>query len=769
MRCLFAWFTVATVKPGGVWPDHMTMGRQSARPGLFAARRRAAWALLAVGGVGCVVQVLAPSSFVGSLVYLVVAAVGVTMSVLGAGLLRGPRRRVWTVIALGQALYLVGDVLWVLYDQVWHVAPYPSVADVFYLVRYPLVALGLVWLVRGRRRGRDRAALLDAAIITTGVTVVATAFVIAPAAVSGGETLLSQAVAAAYPVGDLLLFAVLVRLLTTGAARSLALWSLVAGLGVLQVADIQYVLSVVSGAWYPSWFDALWLVAYLLIGFGSLHPSVDALAEPVPDRPERITVPRLVALGLALLLGPVTYEVGYVSGLRADAHVLVLVGATVAVGFVLARMWDLLRAQQAQAVQLAALARRDGLTGVANRRTWDHELSRACAAAREHHYPLALAVIDLDYFKDFNDEHGHLAGDLVLKETAAAWEQWLKGNGFLARFGGEEFTVLLPKTDLAVAGRLLGEMRRLVALGQTCSAGVAMWNDGEPPAAALARADEALYFAKRSGRNQVAAHDGTKVRELAARPHPLVPEIRIVFQPIVALTTGITVAYEALSRFEGRDTKEVFDEALRRGIAADLEAAALRRALEAWDGRPELLSLNVSIPSLLDPEVRAVLPDDLTGIVLEITESQLGDEHPDLLPTLADLRARHAMIAIDDAGTGTSNFERVVRLQPEILKFDISLVRDIDSLPGKQAMMRSALVFTRETGAALCAEGVETAAELRTLREIGVDLAQGILLGRPAALPARSSTARRSSPSAQTPLDSPTSDGTAVGSSRWRD
>jgi diguanylate cyclase (GGDEF)-like protein len=278
--------------------------------------------------------------------------------------------------------------------------------------------------------------------------------------------------------------------------------------------DIQYVLSVVSGVWFPLWINIGWSLGYLLIGFSALHPSVDLLSEPTPERPERVTAARLVALGLALSLAPLTELLARAVGVEVNPYILVA-GAITGTVLVLARMSGLLRALQAQAVQLAALARNDGLTGIANRRTWDHELSRACASARDDDQPLTVALLDLDNFKTFNDTNGHVMGDLVLKETAAAWRDLLDldGHGFVARYGGEEFTVLLPNTSLDAAAIILDRLRTAVSQGQTCSIGLTVWDGIEDPDHLVARADEALYHAKRHGRNRLAVHDGQRVRE----------------------------------------------------------------------------------------------------------------------------------------------------------------------------------------------------------------------------------------------------------------
>ena len=150
--------------------------------------------------------------------------------------------------------------------------------------------------------------------------------------------------------------------------------------------------------------------------------------------------------------------------------------------------------------QLQSTARTDALTGLPNRRVWDEDIERELSRARRHGGSLCLAMIDLDRFKAFNDRHGHQAGDRLLAATAAAWRPWLRATDTLARYGGEEFGLLLPHSDedgaLGVVERLLGD----VPLGQTASAGIAVWDGAESADRLLARADAALYAAKSSGR-----------------------------------------------------------------------------------------------------------------------------------------------------------------------------------------------------------------------------------------------------------------------------
>lgn len=153
--------------------------------------------------------------------------------------------------------------------------------------------------------------------------------------------------------------------------------------------------------------------------------------------------------------------------------------------------------------RVEAMARTDVLTGLPNRRAWDEELTNAIARARRQGSPLALAMVDIDHFKLFNDTHGHVAGDALLASAATAWRRALRVTDFLARYGGEEFAVLLPHCAHGEAKELVERLRVAMPEQQTCSIGVAGWDGAESPDELLTRADVALYEAKRGGRNSV--------------------------------------------------------------------------------------------------------------------------------------------------------------------------------------------------------------------------------------------------------------------------
>ena len=151
--------------------------------------------------------------------------------------------------------------------------------------------------------------------------------------------------------------------------------------------------------------------------------------------------------------------------------------------------------------QVEEMARSDALTGLPNRHALNEQLPRELARARREGTELCLAIIDLDHFKAYNDSHGHLAGDQMLRACAMAWDTSVRGADLLVRFGGEEFLVVLPECSLEQAEEILERLRAVTPGSQTCSAGLALWDGVESIDELLLRADSALYMAKAGGRD----------------------------------------------------------------------------------------------------------------------------------------------------------------------------------------------------------------------------------------------------------------------------
>jgi diguanylate cyclase (GGDEF)-like protein/PAS domain S-box-containing protein len=161
-------------------------------------------------------------------------------------------------------------------------------------------------------------------------------------------------------------------------------------------------------------------------------------------------------------------------------------------------------------------ARTDYLTGLDNRRALDRAMALAIAEAKAQDRPLCLAMIDLDKFKTYNDERGHLAGDMYLRRAAAAWRDTLRPRDVIARYGGEEFVMMLPDTDTRLALLCLDRLRGATPPPLTCSVGLAEWDGTEAADGLISRADHALYEAKRAGRDRL-----QMASVLATAPAPL--------------------------------------------------------------------------------------------------------------------------------------------------------------------------------------------------------------------------------------------------------
>jgi EAL domain-containing protein (putative c-di-GMP-specific phosphodiesterase class I) len=222
--------------------------------------------------------------------------------------------------------------------------------------------------------------------------------------------------------------------------------------------------------------------------------------------------------------------------------------------------------------------------------------------------------------------------------------------------------------------------------------------------------------------------------------------LAMVVQPIIDMRSGAAHAYEALARFgepgDGGSPLRWFELADRLGERAALERRCLGAALELFDRRPAgaRLSVNLSAPVLLDPRTLALLeevgarrPDGLRGLIIELTEETLINSDTPLHSALAPLRARGARVAVDDMGAGYSGLRQITVVHPSYLKLDRSLVSGIDADGERAALVGALAGYARQVNSLLVAEGIETEAELRALRRLGVPLGQGFYLSRPAA------------------------------------
>ncbi len=422
--------------------------------------------------------------------------------------------------------------------------------------------------------------------------------------------------------------------------------------------------------------------------------------------------------------------------------------------------------RRASGERLAHQAIHDPLTGLPNRMFFVDRLRRALNESAEPG-EVAVLFIDLDHFKVVNDSLGHPAGDRLIVAIADRLRTAIRPSDILARFGGDEFTVLcvgVPDGQTAgeLADRISVAVAKPVALAEgevfvTASIGIARsGGELETPEALLRNADAAMYKAKEQGRARSATYDsGTHdraVRHLRTGNdlHRALErgELCLHYQPIVRLDTGRISGFEALVRWQHPQRglvgpAEFVQLAEETGLVVPIGKWVLLEACRQaahWHERGAMvtMSINLSPRQLAEPS----LPDDLARVLnetrvhpdaiwLEITESTLMSDAEGAVLALEALRALGVHLSVDDFGTGYSSMSYLKRFPVEALKVDRTFVDGIGREPEDTAICTAVVSLAQALGVKSVAEGVETPEQLAQLRTLGCDLGQGYLFGRP--------------------------------------
>ncbi len=440
-----------------------------------------------------------------------------------------------------------------------------------------------------------------------------------------------------------------------------------------------------------------------------------------------------------------------------------------------------LRTEVREREAAVALARywseHDWLTQLPNRRLLQQRLAQQLQEAGSGGGTLGVAFIDLDGFKALNDAHGHEAGDRALRITARRLQRHAPPGATVARYGGDEFVVLLPAlADARMAALAAQRLRRAVLaplhlagrrVSLTCSIGVALGpRDAGTPDRLLRCADRAMLQAKAAGRNQVheLSLQGQALLDRRSRlrrdlGHALAHGgLDAAFQPILALGSGRLVGAELLARWQHAELgavspAEFIPVAEESGLIAKLGVWALRtgtlaaRALrERAAGRgdaPPRVSVNLSPRQLAD---RSLVNSLVTAVhaaggrpdwlELELTESMQLAEDAAYLERLRGLRQAGFQLALDDFGAGYSSFSYLSQVYFDRLKIDRALVQAACLAPERMAVTRSIIVMAHGLGLQVVAEGIETEAQRQLLQSQDCDLVQGFLFARPMPLEA---------------------------------
>jgi diguanylate cyclase (GGDEF)-like protein len=451
-----------------------------------------------------------------ALVYDFVGGSAVAVALFGAWRNRPERRWPWILIALGQASFVAGDLLWMYFEAIGE-EPFPSLADVLYLGGYPFIAAGLFLMIRRRLGGGDRGGLLDAAILTTGAAVLSWTYLMRPVIGDTELDALSLSISLAYPIGDVILIGVAMGLLTTAGARTVSFALLAASLGTLVVADMIYAFQSLEGTYVSGGtLDNLYLVSYILFGASALHPSMRLLTDPRPVPVTWLGPIRLLGLAAAMLTGPLLLAVGPDA---SNGLAVIAAGTALLSLLVLARLVGLVgllsrdvAQRRALEAQLSYQAFHDPLTGLTNRRRF-MESTATALAERSRPGSVAALFLDLDDFKTINDTLGHGAGDEALVAVADRVRSTLRGSDLAARLGGDEFGILLrdlpdESRAIEVAERLLATLNEPLLIADVAiDAGASIGIATDSPSMQtvddlLGDADIAMYRAKAQGKGR---------------------------------------------------------------------------------------------------------------------------------------------------------------------------------------------------------------------------------------------------------------------------
>ncbi|WP_229072824.1 bifunctional diguanylate cyclase/phosphodiesterase [Actinoplanes sp. DH11] len=709
------------------------------------------WIYLLVASAAAVVYLVTPLTAATRWIYVVVNCTAPVATWYGLVRNTPQRRTAWLLITAGLAASGLGDVLFASWTARDLPAPFPSGADVFYLLGHVAIAAGTATLAA--RAGRT--AFIDSAVILAPLAALAWILVAEPVRTVGGTTA-AQFVAVAAPASTLFVVYCALALALGVQLRTPGVRALLLGLLAWFVSDALYTHRSLAGTYTEGGpIDLGWMAMPILLATAGLHPSM-VTTTPRRSTLVMLTVPRAVTLFAASLV----LQTLHLFWEPPDDTALIL-GSAVSMTLVAVRLI-------APIHELARRAGHDPLTGLVNRSLLMDRLALALSSLpADGRTRVGLLFCDLDHFKTVNDSLGHDAGDQLLVAIAARLRGAVGAGHLVCRLGGDEFVILMPAvTDeeaIEIADRVAGDLGRPLHLADGseffASLSIGLRTTGDPRAAPedlLQDADTAMYQAKAAGRGRMVRFDVQRRAEAAQRlrrdadfrralHHP--GELFCVYQPVFRVDDGTLSSVEALARWEHPGDGVLPPAAFvpvaeATGTVAQLFAAVLEESLHeqrTWynrTGRWIPVAVNLS-PRQLDATTADTVLTALhragspaAALTLELTETGLADPAT-VDAALGPLRRAGVKLAVDDFGTGYSSMARVADHGWDIVKIDRTFVSGISRDPARRSLADAMVGMAHALGMASVAEGVEDPADLRVLRELGCEFAQGFLLAHP--------------------------------------
>jgi diguanylate cyclase (GGDEF)-like protein len=477
------------------------------------------WAALAVG-LSTVVYVVWTQTELGGVAVTRAfsdISIGVAAAAAGFAAVAAWRRqagwpgRSWLLIGIGMLAWALGEAIWTTYEVfLAREVPFPSSADAGFLLLYPFALVGLVAMLDFHRRALRT--LFDSFMVAGSLLYVSWPLVLEPTYQAGGQGLFARSIALAYPIGDIILATMAFVLLSQLARQTRGTLALTgAGMLGLAVADSGFAYLTTHGAYASaSVIDPGWFVGFLVIALAAWRLRGAAAA---PRRRE--AAPLLVALPYVPLAAAMVTSI-VVEFTRGSMGVFLYVTLMILVVLVVLRQLLTLRENLALTRALRNLAFHDPLTGLANRSLLHQRTELAVERQRREQDWVGVLYVDLDDFKQVNDQLGHLVGDALLVEVAGRLRRCVRPPDTVARLGGDEFAVLLDGLAAERDAMVVGQ-RIVAALAEPCtldnhtvrisaSVGVAIQRQGAGPDL-LRQADAAMYDAKLGGKNGLVCFD----------------------------------------------------------------------------------------------------------------------------------------------------------------------------------------------------------------------------------------------------------------------
>jgi diguanylate cyclase (GGDEF)-like protein len=716
----------------------------------------------------------------------------------------------WAAIGLAVLIYGAGDIAWAYLELGLKQPPFPSIADVFYLLYYPVFLVGVIRLIYGPISGRAQLRLgLDLGTIMVAAYLVFWNLLIGPVIQSGGgESLQDRLILSAYPVGDLVLFGALLLIIYHQSDQQdiTSTVVLAAGIVAMIVTDSIYGYQTVAGTYSSGQLlDFGWTATHLLVGLAGL-PQLSALLATGTSEETRIKEMLLRGFRTVQVYLPYAAVIlAYVLVLRAGvtplpmSPLLLAVGLGVIMGLVLIRqvltlvenlqLTDQVMSKAAELEganrdlaaeiterkrieqKLSYDALHDGMTGLPNRALFLDRLGQAIEySQRRREFSFAVLFIDMDHFKVVNDSLGHLIGDQLLAAIGARLRETLRSGDTLARFGGDEFAILMDTMQQDDAANRLAERIQMALqrpfkldgheLHASASIGIVTDVANYRHAEELLRdADLAMYEAKALGKARSESFD-VELRNQALLRMEMEDELRkgldsgeitVHYQPIVSLDTYRIAGVEALVRWKHPHRgllppKDFLAMAEETGLILPVGDQVLEeacRAMQALHQRyPGLqhisVDVNISNKQFTQPKLTEKVAQvlRLTGLEpqslrLEVTERVLIGNMRMANRVFGELHEMGVQLDIDDFGTGYSALAYLHNFPIHALKIDRAFIEGMRKDRKGLGLVRAIVSMAHELGMETVAEGIETEEQLNELKALLCHYGQGLLLSPP--------------------------------------